>query len=134
MIAPSGGPRYRSQFCFSIWGTPAGTLSSMITKTNNTMIAPAYTITCIAAMNWACSMTYKADSDTSVPINERALYSGLRCMMTFTALVTAIIANTMNTAFSIPYLKPGNNIMTVAVKITFRMAAGNRNFQPKVMS
>src|SRR5215467_15065036 len=40
----------------------------------------------------------------------------------------------MNRAFSTGYLNPGNKIITVAVKITFRIAAGNRNFHPKVMS
>ena len=50
--------------------------SSMTTKVNNPMIAPAYTITCAAARNSAPSSRYSTASEVITTISERALLMG----------------------------------------------------------
>ena len=51
----------------------SSTLSSMITNTTSTIIAPAYTMTCTAAMNGAANVTYKHASAIKTPTSEMAL-------------------------------------------------------------
>src|SRR5262249_26184520 len=79
-------------FCLSLLGASARTFKSMIRKTNSTMIAPAYTIICIAAMNCALSVRKSAARLHNTTINPIALYIGLRCRITLNAATTASAA------------------------------------------
>src|SRR5580693_6192769 len=72
----------------------APALSSMMTKTNSTMTAPAYTMTCAAARNSAPSNRYSTASEPITPTSEMALDMGCDCTTTLMAHTTATIANT----------------------------------------
>src|SRR5439155_13970390 len=63
-------------------------LSSMMTKTNSTMMAPAYTMTCTAATNSAPSRRYSTAREAITATNDNALLIGCRCTSRFTAPAT----------------------------------------------
>src|SRR5215470_2359369 len=88
----SGAASHFRYFCLSTLVSSARTFRSMITKTNSTMIAPAYTMICIAAMNCALSVRKSAARLHSTTINRIALYMGLRCRITLNAATTASAA------------------------------------------
>src|SRR5450755_4576591 len=64
----------------------------MITKTNSTMMAPAYTITCAAARNSAPSSRYSTASEPITPTSEMALEIGCVCTTTLMPQITAMAA------------------------------------------
>src|ERR1035437_1248462 len=84
----------------------------MMTKTNSTMMAPAYTITCAAAMNSAPSSRYSTASEPITPTSDSALEIGCVCTTTLMAHTTAINANVRKRMTSIYFVvlfrKPGN--------------------------
>src|SRR6266478_969250 len=53
-------------------------ISIMIANTNSTMMAPAYTITCAAARNWAPSVRYRTATLPRLTTRKRAPWTGLR--------------------------------------------------------
>src|SRR5580698_5298149 len=64
----------------------------MMTKTNSTMMAPAYTMSCAIAMNSPPSSRYKTARDAITPISERALAMGWVCTTRLIPQKTAIAA------------------------------------------
>src|ERR1700757_3567734 len=66
----------------------------MMTKTNSTITAPAYTITCTAATNSAPSSKYSTASDAMTTTSESALLMGCVCASKFTAPATQIAPKT----------------------------------------
>ncbi len=56
-----------------------------MTNTNNTMIAPEYTITCAAARNSAPSDQYSTASDIITTTSDSALLMGCFCRSRFSA-------------------------------------------------
>src|ERR1700691_5148400 len=92
---PSGSPAYFAILLQSVRSSvPA--FSSMITKTKRTMIAPAYTMICTAAMNSAPSIRYRPASDIITRISASALWIGSRAIINSIAPPTEISAKTKN--------------------------------------
>src|ERR1700682_2232019 len=71
--------------------------NSIMTKTNNTMTAPAYTITCTAATNSAPRRRYSTASDPITTTSESALLMGCRGTRRFTAPATQSAPKNRNT-------------------------------------
>src|SRR5215472_696640 len=79
----------------------APAFNNRITKMNSTITAPAYTITCAAAINSPPSSRYSTAREPITPMSEMALEIGCVCTTTLTALTTAMIAKTRKRMTSI---------------------------------
>src|SRR6266545_2744261 len=70
-------------------GSSRGTFSSMTTNRNRTMIAPAYTMICVTAVNGASSRTYSPASAPNDVISSITLCIGFFCPTTSSDATTA---------------------------------------------
>ena len=75
-------------------------LSSMITNKNSTIIAPAYTRTCIIAINCERSIRYITETQKKFTIRYNALVMGFRLVIIKIAAKTEITAKTNISMFS----------------------------------
>src|ERR1700733_486965 len=92
---PSGSPAYFAILLKSVRSS-APAFSSMITKTKRTMMAPAYTMICTAAMNSAPSIKYSTASDIITRIRDSALWMGSRARIKNSAPATDTKAKMKN--------------------------------------
>ena len=102
-----------------------------MTKTNSTIMAPAYTITCAAAMNSAPSSRYSTASEPITPTSDNALEMGCVCTTTLMAHTTAINAKMRKSMTSIYFVVQATRKL-VTSKLS--MATGKRNFHVKPIS
>src|SRR5579871_1040347 len=106
----------------------------MITKMNNTMTAPAYTMTCAAAMNSAPNSRYNTASAPITATSEMALEIGCVCTTTLIAATTAIAAKIRKRMTSIQMATYETRATTKPVTSRFNTATGKRNFQANPIS
>src|SRR5580658_5880235 len=76
----------------------------MMTKTNSTMMAPAYTMSCAAAINSPPSSKYRTASAPITPMSESALAMGWVCTTRLIPQKTAMPAKMRKISGVIDYL------------------------------